>query len=150
MYTSKQQDPRTAQSTCAQGSFSLSFSNNRKRSKRGHSLIENRLEGSCILNRHIGKHLPIQPDVAFAESIHEFRIADTMLANRGIDPCDPEFPEIAFPLPAADIRMDECVMDGFLCGFIKLGTAAPIAFGQFQYFLFPPARGNITGNSWHL
>lgn len=56
-----------------------------------------------VVNGHLGKHFPINFNIGFFKTINKTAVRDPVGAGGSINPGDPEFTEVPFPLPAIPV-----------------------------------------------
>jgi len=60
-----------------------------------------------IVNGHIGKHLPVNLNIGFFKAANKTVVRDSVRTGGGINPRNPKFAEVSFPLPAIPVGIRE-------------------------------------------
>ncbi len=89
------------------------------------------LETSEIVDRHFAQHLAVNRDVGFLKTEHELAVAAIAHSACGVDPFDPQFAEVTFDEPTADISILAGMVDLFLSGLEQQVFAAEETRGSF-------------------
>src|SRR5205807_4853980 len=108
------------------------------------------LERALIRDREIGEDLAIKSDVRGLEALGEPAVGQTLGADGGVEPLDPEIAEGAFAGLAIAIRPILGLHRRVLRVTEKFRTAAAVTFGLIEdAFASLPAGGSIS-SSWHV
>src|SRR5581483_6668791 len=89
-------------------------------------------EGGRIGHREIGQHLAVELDVRLSAAGDELVVGEPFLSRRGVDPDDPEAPEVALPVLPVTVRVDERVLDLLLRPPVGLALEPPVALGLLE------------------
>src|SRR5688500_11202944 len=121
----------------------------RRGGERGLGLRRHLGECSGLGDGHVGEHLAVDRDACRLESPHQLRVAESVLARRGVDPDDPQPAIIALLLLAADERVLAGGVDRLFGGAIQLALGLVEALGARQqlFTLGAPDRSSLY--PWH-
>ena len=56
-----------------------------------------------VLDGEVRKHFSVDLHIGFFEAVDQARIGEPGVVGGGVDPCDPESPEVAFPVLAVSV-----------------------------------------------
>src|SRR4029434_732697 len=95
-------------------------------------LIDNRFESSLIRNGEVGKNLAIEADLGRFQTFREATVGQTLRADGGIEPLDPEHAKVALARLAIAVSPVFCLHRRVFRVTEEFRSATPITFGGFQ------------------
>jgi len=90
--------------------------------------------GECLgsIDSHVSQDLAVKLDVESLQAVDETAIAQTVLLGGGLDPDDPEAPEIPLPVAPVAVGVEKGLLHGFLGCPVIVALRSPVALGQLQ------------------
>src|SRR5207247_5320559 len=84
-------------------------------------------EHDRVADGEVGEHFPVELDPRLRAAVHELVVREPVRAGGGVDPRDPELPELPLPhLPVA-VGVDERVLDLLLRVAVVGALTTPVA-----------------------
>src|SRR4030095_14073354 len=87
-------------------------------------------EGARVGDRDVGQDLAVDLDAGLAEAGDEPVVGHALGPGGGVDPGDPQGPEVALARPAVAVGVAQGVHDLLVGGSVVASTAAAVALGQ--------------------
>src|SRR5689334_7791950 len=91
-----------------------------------------------IVHGEVGKHLAVDLDAGLAQSVHELRVAHALAPRGGVDPDDPQPPEVALAGPAITVRVSARAHHLLVGEPVARMLAAEVALGLLEDLLLAP------------
>src|SRR5215471_6319970 len=106
-------------------------------------------KGAAVAHRQVGEHFAVDLHTGLAEPEHEPVVRQTTLTGGGVDPRDPQPPEVPLALTPVAERVGERVQDRLVGGPEEQLPRVPEALGPLEDGLVPAMGGDATLDSSH-
>src|SRR5882757_3120617 len=94
--------------------------------------LDQRAEGGRIAHRELGEDLAVDLHLGQAQALDETVVGDPVGAGGGVDPGDPQLPEVALASPAVPVGVVQRVEHLLLRLAVQPGALAAVAASQLQ------------------
>jgi hypothetical protein len=85
-------------------------------------------ESMCIAYRQVCQHLAVEGNPSRFHAKNQSTVADAVLAGCSIDPCNPQFSQVAFTNSPVACGVPQAFQHGFICTPEEQVPAAEITF----------------------
>src|SRR5690606_16400553 len=111
--------------------------------------LHQRCEHLRIPDRQVRENHAVHLHARLLQPVHEPRVVHAVLPSRGVDPRDPELPELTLPLLAVTVRVLPAPLDRILRDPPQLRTGAPVPPRRLQVLLLLPMPSDGVRHTSH-
>src|SRR3954453_6275258 len=97
----------------------------------------------------VRQHLAVHLDTGLAQAVDELRVAHALTSRGGVDPDDPEAPEVALSVAPVTVRVCTRAHDLLVREPVVRVLAAEVALGLLQDLLLAPLAGDGIRSASH-
>src|SRR3954454_23628955 len=102
-----------------------------------------------VVDRDVGEHLAVHVDLGLLEAVDQLRVAHALLSGGGVDPGDPQPPEVPLAIAPVTVRIGIRAHDLLLREPVARVLAAEVALGAPEDLLLAPLAGDGIGGAGH-